>query len=268
MRRDAQAAAEDGRLRGRVTEPQYTIDPLVESGDVNALIADYEAWLHRRAWLIGGANTHDDLVQEGRIAMWQAIGDFDPDRGALPAWLTMKANGHMLQCITRGHWTGKEKKQVGATSAGIEKRRRIDQFQARFKLETGVYPTQQQIAESLGMTLSSVSRYLSNPAVEATGSKEYSLDELLDGDHGFENLLSAADLVDAIMLAYHRGDIMRALDSLSPAQKRYVVLRFWCGYQGAELKTVFGYDPSALWNSKKNGAKEKLRSELVHLIFS
>jgi DNA-directed RNA polymerase specialized sigma subunit len=117
----------------------YQIDPLVGFGDVNALIGDYEAWLHKRAWLIGGPNTHDDLVQEGRIAMWQALSSFN-ELGALPAYLTTRANGHMLQCITRGHWTGKEKKKVGATNAGIQKRRLIDQFRGRFKLETGRLP--------------------------------------------------------------------------------------------------------------------------------
>jgi DNA-directed RNA polymerase specialized sigma24 family protein len=244
----------------------YQIDPLVGFGDVNALIGDYEAWLHKRAWLIGGPNTHDDLVQEGRIAMWQALSSFNPELGALPAYLTTRANSHMLQCITRGHWTGKEKKKVGATNAGIQKRRLIDQFRGRFKLETGLYPTQQQIAESLGMTLSSVSRYLSNPAVEATGVNEYSLDALLDSDLGFETLLAAADLIDSIQLAYHRGEIVQALDSLTPQQKRYVVLRFWCGYITGELKTVFGYDPSGLWTSQVNGARMKLRAELSHLV--
>lgn len=244
----------------------YSIDPLVESSDVNALIADYEAWLHKRAWLIGGSNSHDDLVQEGRIAMWQALGSFDPDKGALPDWLTRHANFHMLQCRQRGHWTGKEKKSVGATRSGIEKRREIDRFQTRFKLETGFWPTQQQVAQSLGMTLSSVSRFLSNPAQEATGgSSDYSLDELLDSDEGFESLLAAADLVDQIILAYHRGQIVQALNQLTPAQKKYVVLRFWCGYVTSDLTAVFGYDPSALWNAKTGGAKVRLRQELAHL---
>lgn len=251
----------------------YQIDPLIGAGDINALIADYEAWLHSRAWLLGGANTHDDLVQEGRIALWHALGEFDSTRGSaddpqdrLDAWVKFKANGHMLQCIRRGHWTGKEKKPAGATNAGIERRRKIDQFRVRFKLETGVYPTLQQIAESLGMTLSSVSRYLTNPAIEATGVKEYSLEALLDSDFGFEHLLAAADLIDSIQLAYHRGEILKALNLLAPAQKRYVVLRFWCGYVTGELKTVFGYDPSSLWTSQKNGARLKLREELLHLV--
>jgi DNA-directed RNA polymerase specialized sigma24 family protein len=243
----------------------YSIDPLV-GADVNALIADYEAWLHKRAWLLSGANTHDDLVQEGRIAMWQAIDNFDESKGSLPAWLTLRANGHMLDCVQRGTWTGKDKRNPGATRDGIARRREIDGFRTRYKLETGVYPTTQAVAQSLGMTLSSVSRYLNNPAVEATGTSEYSLDELFDSDHGFESLLTAADLVDQIILAYHRGEILRALDTLSPAQKRYVVLRFWCGYVGNELHSVFGYEAGSLWTSKKNGARLKLREQLVHLV--
>lgn len=246
----------------------YQIDPLIGSGDINALIGDYEGWLHSRAWLLTGHNTHDDLVQEGRIAMWQAVEEFDREKGSLPAWLTFKANGHMLDCIQRGTWTGKDKRAVGATSHGIQRRREIDRFRTRYKLEMGVYPTVQAIAESLGMTLSSVSRYLNNPAVEATGATDYSLDELLDSDHGFESLLQAADLVDSIILAYHRGQIVQALDSLPDAQKRYVVLRFWCGFVTSELKQVFGYDPGALWTNSTSGARTKLRNQLYHLAWT
>jgi DNA-directed RNA polymerase specialized sigma24 family protein len=171
----------------------------------------------------------------------------------------------MIDCIRRGTWTGKDKRSVGATSAGIHRRREIDQFRIRYHLQMGTYPTVQVIAESLGMTLSSVSRYLNNPAVEATGIREFSLEEMLDSNQGFESLIAEVELTDMIILAYHRGQIVQALDSLPAAQKRYVVLRFWCGFVTSELKTVFGYDPSALWTSKKNGARDKLRAELAPL---
>ena len=59
------------------------------------------------------------------------------------------------------------------------------------------------------------------------------------------------------------GEIYDAIASLTPAQRKYVYARFWHGMTTAEMKAeVFGYDPSALWNSAKNGAKRKLAEQL------
>jgi RNA polymerase sigma factor (sigma-70 family) len=38
---------------------------------------------------------HDDLVQEGRIAMWRAMDTYDPTKCALPFWLTNAAKMRM-----------------------------------------------------------------------------------------------------------------------------------------------------------------------------
>lgn len=77
---------------------------------VDETLADYDAWLHHRAnqMLSPTDPQHDDLVQEGRIAMWQALARYEPGKGALPAWLTRHANWHMKEVVTRGGtWTGK-----------------------------------------------------------------------------------------------------------------------------------------------------------------
>lgn len=64
-----------------------------------------------------------------------------------------------------------------------------------------------------------------------------------------------------VELAYHHGEIAEALDELTARQREYVVLRFWHGYRGAEMKQHFGYEPSALWRD----AKKALISSLRHL---
>lgn len=84
-------------------------------------------------------------------------------------------------------------------------------------------------------------------------------------DSSVWELLAAAEVLDGAVWAYHRGQILEAINRLSPAQRRYVYLRFWRGYRLSELTEAYGYDPSALWNSPKNGAKIKLRAELEAL---
>lgn len=63
----------------------------------------------------------------------------------------------------------------------------------------------------------------------------------------------------------HRREVVAAINTLSPRQREYVYLRFFCDYKAPELRKHFGYDPQGLWSSPKNGAKNKLRPQLVHL---
>ncbi len=81
------------------------------------------------------------------------------------------------------------------------------------------------------------------------------------------DLLEGPDLLDQIDIAYHHGEIAAAIDRLTPAQRRYVIARFWLGLTGNEMRDlgVFNYDPSALWNRKGSGARWKLEQDLAHL---
>ncbi|MGW3400768.1 sigma-70 family RNA polymerase sigma factor [Streptomyces zhihengii] len=83
---------------------------------IDETIADYDAWLHRRAhqMLPPTDPHHDDLVQEGRIAMWQAVEKYDASLGALPAWLTQRATYRMKDVLARrGKWTGSPSRRQG-----------------------------------------------------------------------------------------------------------------------------------------------------------
>lgn len=190
---------------------------------IDETLADYDSWLHARAHhlLPSTDHRHDDLVQEGRIAMWKAYGQHDRAKGALPSWLTQHANWHMREVISRGgKWTGSPPR---SGNSGVDVKVRS--------------------VESLDAHL--------------TPESDHSPDDAAAG--------VAPDIADQAMGAYHRGEIAEAIGLLSEAQQRYVRLRFAEDHRGAEMKDAFGYDPSALWNSAKNGAKHKLRAHLSHL---
>ncbi|MFJ4473288.1 RNA polymerase sigma factor [Streptomyces sp. NPDC089424] len=87
-----------------------------DTATVDESLAGYDAWLHRRAhqMLPPSDHRHDDLVQEGRIAMWQALNKHDPAKGALPSWLTQHATWHMREVLDRrGKWTGSPSRRDG-----------------------------------------------------------------------------------------------------------------------------------------------------------
>ncbi len=72
----------------------------------------YHNWLYRLAadLLPDGYKDADidDLVQEGRIAMWKAYEKYDDCKGTLAPWLTNAARMRMKD-IAHGHgrWTGR-----------------------------------------------------------------------------------------------------------------------------------------------------------------
>src|ERR1017187_5628016 len=74
----------------------------------SAIINDYHSWLYKmaRVYRSFDPNDHDDLVQEGRVAMWHALDTYDPALGALPPWLTTAAKMRMREVVYRGNWTG------------------------------------------------------------------------------------------------------------------------------------------------------------------
>lgn len=79
------------------------------------------------------------------------------------------------------------------------------------------------------------------------------------------DLIAGPDLMSSTELAYHRGQILAALNALTPAQRKYVVARFWNGMNTRELTELFGYDPGGLWRSARNGARGKLAIALAQL---
>jgi RNA polymerase sigma factor (sigma-70 family) len=92
----------------------------------------------------------------------------------------------------------------------------------------------------------------------------------LDAEYGngvtLAELVAWPELIDRVELAYHHGEILRAISRLSPQQRKYVLARFWYRMSHSEMaKEIFGYDPSALWTSPRNGARQKLAAALAHL---
>jgi DNA-directed RNA polymerase specialized sigma24 family protein len=75
------------------------------------------------------------------------------------------------------------------------------------------------------------------------------------------DFLSTAELPSSVEVAYHNGEIIEAINTLTSSEREYIYLRFWKGYNYPELMKYFGYQPQAL----QRRSFDKLRKELAHL---
>lgn len=65
--------------------------------------------------------------------------------------------------------------------------------------------------------------------------------------------------------AYHQGEIVEAINSLTTRQREWVYLKYFRDYSDAALLAHFKYPASSLWYNKTDGARWKLQEALSHL---
>ena len=185
------------------------------------LVARYERWVYAVASCKASVRSpeFEDVVQEARIAIWQAAGRADAARGGAHAkWLTQAAKWRMRDVARRSTWTGHTRSRGNAADPLLRPHASVEKA-----AEAG------------------------DPMLEAATS-------IHDGD-----------IFDHVLVAYHQREIMEALASLPPAQRAYVVQRFWGGKSDTDVASDTGRSNSALsreWHSK---IKPVLRERLANL---
>jgi len=65
-------------------------------------------------------------------------------------------------------------------------------------------------------------------------------DSFDDPDNVIDVLVDSGTWVDQVLLGYHQGEILQALDELTFTQREYVVLRFWGGMSDTEIAAAQG----------------------------
>lgn len=104
------------------------------------------------------------------------------------------------------------------------------------------------------------------PIVDSTDRMAEHDSDLLD------QLTTTGDGLDGVVFAYHDGEIAQAIDRLPPAQRRYVLARFYAGLDPTsrqpDMRALVNLVPELadrhLWGGR-NGAKERLARDLAHL---
>jgi RNA polymerase sigma factor (sigma-70 family) len=79
--------------------------------------------------------------------------------------------------------------------------------------------------------------------------------------------MSVAGLLSEMEMAYHRGEVAKAINQLSPEQREYVYRRFWKDEPEPEIREALGRQSPVhyLWTDKRSGARKQLAESLSHL---
>lgn len=221
-------------------------------------VADFEKWLHQTAYGMTGATDHEDLVQEGRIAVWKALQRADLSDPGLAGYVTRAAKGRMIDIVTgQRRQTGHDAPEgkVVTNDRGRQAREKIRAVLAANPEATGA-----EIARQTGLSPATVSVQRKRLDIDTEIDAPGSLQALKDA--GYDAPGREEGLLDMIVQAYFYGEISAALSVLTPNERRYVNLRFWEGLSAPELKREFGYDPSSIWRT----AKHRLRPVLEEIL--
>lgn len=80
-----------------------------------------------------------------------------------------------------------------------------------------------------------------------------------------ELVVSSSRWLDEVLIAYHHGEIMHALNALTFTQRRYVYLRFWEQWTVPEIAEELGMSVQSLERQWRTIARPALVEQLKHL---
>lgn len=229
---------------------------LTREDALQLILPDRRRWLAQVAFnMAKNQIEQDDLMQEGMIAMWRAFDSYDLKSGIpLDAWLQTKARYRMIDVRNGKSDFGQMGSQGNGnpiSPRGVEARKKIREALAKNPKASG-----KELSQMTGLSPATVSvqrKKLNEDVEEPT----YVSWEAL-ADAGFD-ITTADTVIQSVISGYHEGLLAKSLDVLTPAERKYVVLRFWYGLERKELAAEFGYDPHSLWQT----AKPKMEAALA-----
>lgn len=91
----------------------------------------------------------DDIINEGLITMADAVEKYDPEKGSFEAYASIRIRGMIIDYAKKQDWV----------ASSVRRRvQQIDQAAASLAAGMGREPTEQEVAEELGLTLAQYRR--------------------------------------------------------------------------------------------------------------
>lgn len=169
----------------------------------------------------------DEVVNEGVIALMDAIETFDPSKGAkFETYATLKIKGAIIDYIRKQDWVPRSVRKFA---------KQLDKANSMLYNLNGRVPTNEELAEHLGI---SEERLLKNMA-DCSGALVLSFEELLYEDNidepAMDNPTDGTLLHDEM-----RRVIAEAIDELRDKERQVVVLYYYKNMKYADIAKVLG----------------------------
>ncbi len=169
----------------------------------------------------------DDVVNEGVIALMDAIESYDESRGAkFETYASLKIRGAIIDYIRRQDWVPRNVRKFA---------RALDKAYGLLYNLNGRAPTTEELAQHLGMDEQKLLRHMSESSCTIT----LSFEELLYEDN--INEPQTADNGDAELLREEmRSVIAKAIDELRERERKVITLYYYKNMKYSDIAKALG----------------------------
>lgn len=172
----------------------------------------------------------DDIVNEGVIALINAIDSFDIERGVkFETYANLKVKGAIIDYVRKQDWVPRQVRHFS---------KELDSAYNHLFNEYGRYPTNQELADYMGLTKEKLARSMA----DAAGTITLSFEELMYEDN-FN--VAGTDMPDSRIYENELKQVIAsAIAQLKPKSRQVVTLYYYEKLKFNEIAKVLGVSES------------------------
>ncbi|MBQ4165172.1 MAG: sigma-70 family RNA polymerase sigma factor, partial [Oscillospiraceae bacterium] len=171
----------------------------------------------------------DDVVNEGVIALMEAIESYDPDKGAkFETYATLKIRGAIIDFVRGQDWIPRSVRKFA---------RDLDNANSSLYNQYNRMPTTAELSEYMEMSEEKLLKCMA----EASTTVTLSFEELLYEDNFENHPASAGEATDSAVLREEcRRVIAEAIDSLKEKEKQVITLYYFKNMKYSDIAKALG----------------------------
>lgn len=174
----------------------------------------------------------DDLLNEGVIALISAIDTFDLGRGVkFETYANLKIKGAVIDYVRRQDWIPRQVRKFS---------RDLDDAYNYLYTELGRHPTNQEIADFLGVTKEKLAKAMASVA----GAITLSFEELLYEDNFSDAAITGDEPDRALFEREMKGVMAAAIAELKPKEQQVITLYYYEKLRFSDIAKVLSVTES------------------------